>query len=68
MNREGYQKSDIRYRRSEIRRRDSEDEMVREYKSKRVEEKKDRGVGSSEPTLRKRREGWGTLKYIRALL
>jgi len=27
-------------------------------------EKRSRGVRSQEPTLRKRREGWGTLKFI----
>jgi len=28
------------------------------------EEKRRGDVGASEPTLRKRREGWGTLKYL----
>jgi hypothetical protein len=36
----------------------------RKEKRKR-KEKKTRGVSAKEPTLRKKREGWGTLKFIR---
>lgn len=30
----------------------------------RIAEKKELGAGSKEPTLRGKREGWGTLKFI----